>query len=84
MEDIFSLSHFVTDIEEFMKTGDVRREFFREPFPVTTTVQVVRLYDPDLLVEITVIDHSSQLDDASKLHLTPTATCLRLPECLHQ
>ena len=38
-----------------MKTGDIRREFFGEPFPVTTTVQVVCLYDPDLLVEITAM-----------------------------
>ena len=53
MSDIVSLTHYVTDIEEFMKTGDVRREFFPEPFPVTTTVQVVRLYRPELLVEIT-------------------------------
>jgi 2-iminobutanoate/2-iminopropanoate deaminase len=45
----------VTDIEAFMGTGDVRRHFFREPYPVTTTVQVVRLYHPDLLVEITAI-----------------------------
>jgi 2-iminobutanoate/2-iminopropanoate deaminase len=55
MGDIFCLTHFVTDIEQFMKTGNVRREFFGEPFPVTTTVQVVRLYDPDLLVEITAM-----------------------------
>lgn len=55
MQDIFSLTHFVTDIEAFMQTGDVRLNFFAEPFPVTTTVQVVRLYDPDLLVEITAI-----------------------------
>lgn len=55
MGDVFSLTHFVTDIERFMKTGDVRREFFSQPFPVTTTVQVVRLYDPDLLVEITAM-----------------------------
>ncbi len=53
MPDIVSLTHYVTDIEEFMRTGDIRREFFSEPFPVTTTVQVVRLYHPDLLVEIT-------------------------------
>ena len=53
MGDIFSVTHFVTDIEQFMKTGDIRREFFGEPFPVTTTVQVVCLYDPELLVEIT-------------------------------
>lgn len=51
--DIASLTHYVTDIEDFMKTGDIRREFFAEPFPATTTVQVVRLYRSDLLVEIT-------------------------------
>jgi 2-iminobutanoate/2-iminopropanoate deaminase len=55
MGDIFSLTQFVTDIKQFMKTGDIRREFFQEPFPVTTTVQVVCLYDPDLLVEITAM-----------------------------
>ena len=53
MADIVSLTHYVTDIEAFMKTGDIRREFFSEPFPVTTTVQVVRLYHPELVVEIT-------------------------------
>ncbi|MEX2222700.1 MAG: RidA family protein [Candidatus Rokuibacteriota bacterium] len=53
MRDIVSLTHHVTDIDEFMKTGDIRREFFSEPFPVTTTVQVVRLYHLDLMVEIT-------------------------------
>jgi 2-iminobutanoate/2-iminopropanoate deaminase len=53
MADIVSLVHYVNDIDAFMKTGDIRREFFAAPFPVTTTVQVVRLYHPDLLVEIT-------------------------------
>ncbi len=53
MQDIFSLTHYVTDIEQFMQTGDIRQTFFAEPFPVTTTVEVVRLYRPDLLVEIT-------------------------------
>lgn len=55
MEDIVSLTHYVTDIEAFMTAGDVRRQFFAEPYPVTTTVRVVRLYHPDLLVEITAI-----------------------------
>ena len=53
MEDVFSLVHYVTDIEAFMKTGDIRQEFFAPPYPVTTTVQVVRLYDPNLVVEVT-------------------------------
>ena len=53
--DIVSLTHYVTDIDGFMKTGDIRRAFFSDPYPVTTTVQVARLYDPDLMVEITAI-----------------------------
>lgn len=53
MADIISLTHYVTDIDAFMDAGDVRRAFFAAPFPVTTTVQVDRLYRPDLLVEIT-------------------------------
>ena len=53
MEDVYSLTHHVTNIEEFMKTGHIRRRFFKAPFPVTTTVEVSRLYHPDLLVEIT-------------------------------
>src|SRR5215472_8616171 len=36
MEDVLSLTHYVTDIEAFAGVGDIRREFFVEPFPVTT------------------------------------------------
>jgi 2-iminobutanoate/2-iminopropanoate deaminase len=53
MADVVSLTHYVTDINEFIKTGDIRRKFFAKPFPVTTTVQIVRLYRPELLIEIT-------------------------------
>ena len=53
MEDIFSLTHYVTNIDEFMTTGHIRTEYFKSPYPVTTTVEVSRLYHPDLLVEIT-------------------------------
>lgn len=55
MSDIVSLTQYATDIEQFMAAGDVRSEFFAEPYPVTTTVQVVRLYHPDLLIEITAV-----------------------------
>lgn len=55
MADIISLTHYVTDIEQFMTTGDIRREFFAAPFPVTTTVQVAALYRRELVVEITAI-----------------------------
>lgn len=55
MADILSLGQYTTDIEQFMAAGDIRKQFFAEPFPVTTTVQVVRLYNPDLMIEITAI-----------------------------
>jgi enamine deaminase RidA (YjgF/YER057c/UK114 family) len=53
--DIVSLTQHTTDIASFMTTGDIRREFFAPPYPVTTTVEVVRLYDPNLMIEITAI-----------------------------
>jgi len=55
MADLFSLTQYVTDIEAYMTVGDIRMRYFAEPYPVTTTVEVVRLYHPDLLVEITGI-----------------------------
>jgi 2-iminobutanoate/2-iminopropanoate deaminase len=55
MSDIVSLTHYVTDIEAFMGASDLRKQFFSPPYPVTTTVQVSRLYDPNLLVEIASI-----------------------------
>lgn len=55
MPDIMSLTHYATDIQKFMETSDIRKEFFKEPYPVTTTVQVSRLYDADLMIEITAI-----------------------------
>jgi 2-iminobutanoate/2-iminopropanoate deaminase len=55
MSDVVSLVHYATDIEQFMKSGDIRQEFFRAPFPITTTVQVSRLYHPDLVIEITTV-----------------------------
>jgi 2-iminobutanoate/2-iminopropanoate deaminase len=52
MADIISLTQYAVDIEQFMAAGDIRKQFFAEPFPVTTTVQIVRLYHPGLLIEI--------------------------------
>jgi len=55
MSDVISLTHYTTDIRAFMRTGDIRKGFFAAPYPVTTTVEVAALYDPDLLVEITAV-----------------------------
>ena len=55
MSDVISLVHYATDIEAFMGTGDIRAEFFAAPYPVTTTVQIQRLYHPDLMIEVTAV-----------------------------
>lgn len=55
MSDIVSLVHYSTDIVEFMSAGDIRKEFFVVPFPVTTTVEIKRLYHPELMIEIAAI-----------------------------
>ena len=53
--DTVSLTQYTTDIETFMTLGPVRTSYFTEPYPVTTTLQVARLYDPDVLVEIQAV-----------------------------
>jgi enamine deaminase RidA (YjgF/YER057c/UK114 family) len=55
MADILSLVHYATDIDAFMHAADIRKTFFAEPYPVTTTVQVERLYRPELMIEIAAI-----------------------------
>ncbi|KHK59035.1 endoribonuclease L-PSP [Burkholderia sp. A9] len=55
MQDVISLVHYATDIDAFMQAGDIRKTFFAEPCPVTTTVQVERLYRRDLPIEIAAI-----------------------------
>jgi len=55
MSDIVSLQQFTTDIQAFMRCGEVRAGFFEAPYPVTTTLEVSSLYDARLLIEITAI-----------------------------
>ncbi len=43
--------YFVT-LEGYAGTADVRREFFRPPYPAATGVQVARLIRPEALIEI--------------------------------
>ena len=54
-DDVISLTHYTTDIEAFMACGPIRADFFTEPYPVTTTVEVRRLYRPELVIEIAAI-----------------------------
>lgn len=43
MSDLVSLQQFTTDIQAFMKCGEVRMGFFQAPYPVTTTLEISSL-----------------------------------------
>src|ERR1044071_7291501 len=45
MGDILSMTNYVTDMDAFLAAGDIRRAYLSAPYPVTTTVEVTRLYD---------------------------------------
>ncbi len=54
LADVVRTRMFVTDISHWRIIGDVHGEFFRDIKPVATMVEVSRLIDPALLVEIEV------------------------------
>ena len=54
MRDVVRTRTFVTDISQWEAVGRAHGEFFRDVRPVATMVEVTRLIDPALMVEIEV------------------------------
>lgn len=52
LEDVVRTRMFVTDIERWEEIGRAHGEAFRGHPPTTTLVEVSRLIDPEMLVEI--------------------------------
>ncbi|MBV9859670.1 MAG: RidA family protein [Alphaproteobacteria bacterium] len=53
--DIVKTNTYVTDIDEFLRHGDVRMRYFGPATPTSTTVEVRKLAGDDFMVEIEAI-----------------------------
>ena len=54
LENVVRTRMFVTDISRWEEYGRAHGEFFREISPATTMVEVSKLIDPQMLIEIEV------------------------------
>ena len=68
MRDIVMLRIFVTDLEAFKKTGDIRKKYFGKCRPATTGLKISRLYFDDAMIEVEAmaVIGSGTSDDAVK------------------
>ncbi|GAA5162536.1 pyrimidine utilization protein C [Pseudonocardia eucalypti] len=55
MDQVVRVDVYLRNIEHFDDVHRVRREFFPAPPPASTMVEVAKLVDPEMLVEITAV-----------------------------
>ena len=55
MDDICRVDVYIRNMEQFEAIHRVRREYFREPLPASTMVEVTKMTSPDALIEISAI-----------------------------
>lgn len=54
-DDIVSVVVYVTDMKGLAAIHEVRRKFFKPPYPASTLVEIKSLVDPRYLIEISAI-----------------------------
>lgn len=55
LDQVVKLTVFLTDMNDLASVADVRREFWSDPHPVSTTVESPRLANPKAMIEIDVV-----------------------------
>lgn len=55
MDDVVKITTFVRDAEHIRRVSRLRRQYFGEPPPASSTVEVSRLFDTRQLIEIEAI-----------------------------
>src|SRR3984893_2857079 len=72
MDDICRVDVYIRNMEQFGALHQVRREYFKEPRPASSMVEVVKMTHPDYLIEINaiaVIPDSERLSSANNPNL---------------
>ena len=55
LDDVVKVTVFITDMGLYDEVHEVRRRFFREPYPASSMVEVSALIDTRLLVEVEAV-----------------------------
>jgi 2-iminobutanoate/2-iminopropanoate deaminase len=55
LADVCRVDVYVRNMEDFAKIHEIRAQYFVEPLPASTMVEVSKLADPDYLIEINAI-----------------------------
>jgi enamine deaminase RidA (YjgF/YER057c/UK114 family) len=54
-EDVVATREFIVSTDNYRETAEVRRRFFKDPFPAATGVIVAGLLQPEALIELEAI-----------------------------
>ena len=52
LANVVKVAVFIRDMNQFKEIHEVRRRYFKEPYPASTMVEVSRLVSPEQLIEI--------------------------------
>ncbi|MPZ69211.1 MAG: hypothetical protein GEU71_06730 [Actinobacteria bacterium] len=55
LDRVVKLTVFLTNMDDLVAVADVRKEFWNDPHPISTTVESPRLANPKALIEIDVL-----------------------------